>query len=205
MNIWQTAARRLGLVMGLAAAFGFIAIQLAVAIPPPPPPGNGQPEPLAIRYARAEVALAEAGLNKVEGMNKRVRGAVSGDVAHAYQRDLDIAKLQLQVALGENKKTEFDVWLRRAESAAGDAEMLWRGAVAANQRAAGAVDSLEVERLRQVFQLAKLELERGQNVAQGTAEARLAWQLEFVNGQVERALDQLRQSTPSSRVYLFDR
>jgi hypothetical protein len=205
MNIWQTAARRLGLVMGLAAAFGFIAIQLAVAIPPPPPPGNGQPEPLAIRYARAEVALAEAGLNKVEGMNKRVRGAVSGDVAHAYQRDLEIAKLQLQVALSENRKTEFDVWLRRAESATTDAEMLWRGAVAANQRAAGAVDSLEVERLRQVFQLAKLELERGQSVAQGTAEARLAWQLEFVNGQVERALDQLRQSTPSSRVYLFDR
>jgi hypothetical protein len=197
MNAWRTTAAGVGLLL--------LGYQLAGAIPPAPEPGNGTPEPLEVRYARAEVDLAEASLARIEATNKRVNRAISGDVARAYARDLDIAKLQLQVALGGSKKTDFDVWLRRAESAAADAELLWRSAAAANQRTAGAVEPLEVDRLRRVSDLAKLQFERGQSVTSGSAEARLRWQLDFVSGQLDRAMEQLRQNTPNSRVYLFDR
>lgn len=186
----------------------------AIAVPPPPDPGDGtataaktdheKSENLNVRYAQAEVALAEANLNKVRGMNERVPGAVSGDVVRAYELDLEVAKLQLQVASGGPEK-QFDVWLARAEAAAKYAQSRSRGALAANARVKGAVDPSEVERLQASAELASLEVERGHAVAKGTPEAKLAWQLDLLNGQLHRVMEELRQTVPSSRVYLYDR
>ena len=150
------------------------------------------------------MALAEANLNKVRGMNQRVPGAVSGDVVRAYELDLEVARLQLQVASGGPEK-QFDVWLARAEAAEKYAQSLWRGATAANSHVAGAVDPGEIERLRASADLASLELERGHAVAHGSPEAKLAWELDLLNGQLHRVMEELRQTVPSSRVYLFDR
>jgi hypothetical protein len=179
----------------VCAGLVLLGSRLAGATQPAPPPSDGQPESLNVRYARTQVELVEASLKKIEATNKRVNREVSADVTYAYQQDLDVAKLQLQVALGGGPKNSFDVWLRRAENAAAYAEALWRGAAAANRRAAGAVDPLEIERLRLVFDLTRLELEQGRAVAHASTEDKLQWQLDFVNSQIERAMDEMRQST----------
>jgi len=198
-------------VVGAVAALG---VRLAKAVPPPPQPGNGtattakenngNAESLDVRYARAQVALAEANLKKVSSMNQRVAGAVSGDVVRAYELDLEVAKLQLQVAQG-GPESQFDIWLARAEAGEKYAQTLWRGATAANQHAAGAVDPNEVERLRLSAELAKLEVERGHALVHATPEAKLAWQLDLLNGQLHQVMEELRQTVPSSRVYLYER
>ena len=166
------------LLIAAIATAAAVGAGLATAVPPPPEPGDGtviksdnqHKDSLDVRYARAEVALAEANLNKVQSMNQRVPGAVSGDVVRAYELDLEVAKLQLEVASGGPEK-QFDVWLARAEAAAKYAQSRWRGATLANARVKGAVDPSEVVRLEASAELANLEVERGHAVAYGTRDA----------------------------------
>ena len=49
------------------------------------------------------------------------------------------------LATSRDAARQFDVWLRRAESAASSAEVQWRGAVSANKRTTGTYGSLDLQ------------------------------------------------------------
>lgn len=56
-------------------------------------------ETVEVRYARAQVQLAEANLKRVEQSNKRLAGSVPNSVVADYQHDVQVAKTRLEEAM----------------------------------------------------------------------------------------------------------
>jgi len=159
-----------------------------------------KPGSLDLRYARAHLELAEANLARVERANQRVANAVAGVVVFGYQEDLAVAKLRLEAVLSE-VSDPFDVWLRAAEAAAKTADRQWKSAVAANQRAVGVIHELDVNRLRLRAEVARLNLERGRALAEGTTEARLQWQADLMYDELQRLNEEVLRNAPGSRIF----
>jgi hypothetical protein len=195
-------------IAGVAAAaflLGALAVW-AIEEPPAAPqetakPEAATPESLDLRYAQAQVKLAEANLARVERANARINNAVAGVVVAAYREDLEVAKLRLQAAEGEGEGREpFDVWLRAAEAVSKAAERQWTSSVAANRRAAGAIHELDIERLRWRSEVAKLNLERGRSLADASTEAKLQWQADMLLDEIERLNEEVLRNSPSMRL-----
>ena len=199
----------------LAVGFLLLGFQLARAVPPakdaPPPAKAAQPaakaappapaESLDIRYARAQVALAEANVKRLQQMNQKVANSVSADTLVSFQRDLAVAQAELQAALAGDPALQFDAWLRRAEAAVAYSEINWRGAVAANARVAGVINPTDVERRRLRLELNRLELERGEALVHATAEQKLTWQLSLITNELQQLKDEVRQTVPTAPIY----
>ena len=64
--------------------------------------------------------------------------------------------------------------------------------MAANQRAPGSFEALDIERFRLRAEVTRLQLERGQLLAHASREAQLAWQLELVNNEVQKLKEESR-------------
>jgi hypothetical protein len=184
-----------------AVIFLAIGYHLARAIPPDNAAQPPAQESLDVRYARAQVILAEANLKRLQEMNQKVSGAVSADMLISYQEDLKTAQTELAAARAGNAGQAFEVWLRRAAAALAYADVQWRAAVAANQRMAGTVSPIDVERRRLRLEVDRLELERGQALAQGSAEQKLAWELSVMSNEMQRLKEEVRQTVPATPLY----
>ena len=185
----------------LAAIFLAVGYHLARAIPPENAGQAAIPENLDVRYARAQVALAEANLKRLQEMNQKVAGAVSADTLVSFQQDVKTAQAELEAAQGGQAAQVFEVWLRRAAAALAYADIQWRGAVAANQRMAGTFSPIDVERRRLRLEVDKLEFERGRALAQGSAEQKLAWELSLMSNEMQRLKEEVRQTVPTTPLY----
>lgn len=153
-------------------------------------------ESVEIRYARAQVELVEANLRRVQESNKRVDRAVPRSVVEEYQQDVAVAKTRFEHAASGGDATDFHVWLRRAASERRAAHTAWRSAVAANRRAQGTFDPLDVERFRLRAEVAKLQLERGRALVDAGREAQIQWQVDLLDNQVQRLNEEFRRSAP---------
>jgi hypothetical protein len=102
-------------------------------------------ESVDVRYARAQLQLAEANLSRVEESNKRVERAVPSSVVAEYQYDVAVAKARLEQATGGGAEGEFRVWLGRAAAEQKGAETRWKSAAAANERVPGTVGAIDLE------------------------------------------------------------
>lgn len=158
---------------------------------------------LAVRYARAHVALADANLKKVEVTNKRVANAVPRNVVAEYRGDLETARMRLEQSLRDPGAAPMPVWLRTAEAVSKNAETEWKSALAANQRMAGAVDELEVERLRLQSQLARVRIELGRSLSSQPLDEQRQWQMAFLLDELQLVKERVRQSSPAGRIYPF--
>lgn len=186
----------------LAVGIIVVAVQtLTLAAKEAEEPPRKDQESLEVRYARAQLALAEANLHKVLRMNLRVRGAVPREVAAEYQQDIEIAETRLQAAKGGDGRIPFQAWLRRAESLVGSAELQWKNALATNRRTPGTVDSIDVERLRLRAEVARLNLERGQLLVDASTEAQLQWQVDLLDNEVQRLNEEVLRKPPPSQGY----
>lgn len=181
------------------AVFGFL---IAVAWDRRSEADSAKDSP-AVRYARAHVALAEANLEKVEVANKRVANAVPRNVVAEYREDLELAKMRLEQSLRDPGAAPMPVWLRAAEAVSKNAEIEWKSAVAANQRMAGAVDELEVERLRFQSQLAQVRLELGRSLSGRPLDEQRQWQMAFLLDELQLVKERVRQNPPAGRIYPF--
>ena len=112
-----------------------------------------------------------------------------------------VAQAELRAALSGDAAQQFDIWLRRADAAVGYAEVQWQGAVAANARVAGVISPTDVERRRLRLELNRLALERGEALIHGTPEQKLAWQLSFINNELQQLKDDVRQTVPTAPIY----
>ena len=119
-------------------------------------------------------------------MNLSAPRTVAASVVEQYRQDVEVARFRLQTVLADSGQSPFAVWLRQAEAAAQSAESQWRRAVAANQRVSGAINDLEVERLRIRAELAQIRVEQGRAVVQKPAEQRLQWELDLLHDEVDR-------------------
>jgi hypothetical protein len=148
-----------------------------------------------VRYARAQLELAEANLRRIDESNKRVARAVPASVVAEYRYDVDVAKARLEQATGGKAGNEFRVWLRRAEAERKSAETSWQSASAANQRVPGTIGALDIERLRLRAEVARLQLERGRTLVDAGREAQLAWQVDLLDNQVQRLKEEAGRAT----------
>jgi len=184
----------------LQIAFGSLAaVALALPVATPVVMADEASQPtnsIAVRLARAEVALATANLRRVEGMNRRVAGTVPDEIVAAYRGDLAGAKAKLARAQASGKLTTYETYLLRAETDARNAQDKWQRAKAANAAASGVIGDAQLERLRQQVNLAMLTVEAGKS-AESPA-ARLQWQLDYLLRAVHRLDEANRIQTGSS-------
>lgn len=174
----------------------FIVVLLLSQVAQSATPQNAPPESVDVRYARAQLQLAEANLKRVEQSNNRLERSIPSSIVAEYQHDVDIAKTRLQLATAPAAKGDFPVWLQRAEAERKTAETTWKNATTVNSRVPGTFDPIDIERFRLRADVAKLQLERGQSLANSTREAQLQWQLEVLSNQVQRLQEESRQPTP---------
>jgi hypothetical protein len=159
-------------------------------------PNHAIPESVEVRYARAQLQLAEANLNRVEQSNKKVARSVPSSVVADYQHDVQVAKIRLEQATAGRAASEFKVWLQRAESEQRTAETTWKSATAANASVPDTVEPLDVERYRLRAEVARLQLERGKTLTGSGREAQMQWEIDLLDNQVQRLKEESRQSAP---------
>ncbi len=168
-----------------------------------PPASDPSSENVEVRYARAQLQLAEANLNRVQQSNKQTARSVPSSVVAAYQRDVEVAKTRLALATAGQAASEFQVWLDRAQAERTAAETNYSNATAVNSRAAGAFDPLDIERFRLRAQVAKLQLERGQALVNAGREAQMQWEIDLLDNQVQRLREESSRATPNIRLYPY--
>jgi len=166
---------------------------------PVDPPTGAPAEALEVRYAKAQLRLAEANLARVERINQRLAKVVSPDVVAEYRQELDVAKSLVKSAEGA-AGAKFDVWLQRAAAGARSTQSAWRSVAAAERRVPGTFDPLDIERLRLRAEVARLELARGKSMAASPRLVQVEWQMDLVGGELQRLKEDLR-SPPTSRTY----
>ncbi len=162
---------------------------------------DGDAESVEVRYARAQLQLAEANLSRVEESNKRVERAVPSSVVAEYQYDVAVAKGRLEQATGGGAEGEFQVWLGRAAAEQRVAETRWKSAAAANDRVPGTFGAIDLERFRLRAEVAKLQLERGRALVDSGREAQLQWEVDLLDNQVQRLKEESNRAAPSVWVY----
>jgi hypothetical protein len=166
------------------------------------PVPNGTPsEGVEVRYARAQLQLAEASLKRVEQSNKQIERSVPSSVVAEYQHDVEVAKTRLEQATAGRAAREFQVWLQRADAEQRMAETTWKNATIVNGHVPGTFDPLDIERFRLRAEVAKLQFERGQTLVNADREARLQWEIDMLDNQVQRLKEESRQSTPTIGIY----
>lgn len=152
-------------------------------------------ESVEVRYARAQVQLAETNLKRLEQSNKRMPRSVPSSIVAEYQRDVRVAKTRLKQATAGRTASDFQVWLQRADAERRAAETAWSNATAANVRAPGTFQPLDVERFRLRAEVAKLQLERGQMLVDSGHEAQLQWEIDMLDNQFQRLKDETSRAT----------
>jgi hypothetical protein len=159
-------------------------------------PNSVVSETVEVRYARAQLQLAEANLSRVEQSNKRVARSVPSSVVVDYRQTVQVAKTRLEQATAGRAASEFQIWLQRAEAERKTAETMWKSASAANVSIPGTVERLDIERYRLRAEVAKLQLERGQSLVGSGREPQLQWEIDMLDNQVQRLKEEADQSTP---------
>ncbi len=165
---------------------------------PPEPAGNESP---TVRAAKLQLELAQLSLKRIERMNQRVANTVPVTVASEYRQDVEVARARLENALGKAPDAEFKTWLRLAEAASRSADDQWKSAQAANRNRPDTFDGIDLERLRLRAEIARLRVERGQSLANQPLQARLEWQVEFLNDEVQRLKEAVLRYPPPTRFY----
>jgi hypothetical protein len=155
-----------------------------------------------VRYARAQLQLAQANLQRVQQINQRLARTVPASVVAEYQRDRDVATAQMQQAESRAAEDAFAVWLSRADAIWKNADTIWKNAVTVNQRSPGTFETLDIERFRLRAEVTHLQLEQGQLLASAPRESQLLWQLELVNNEVQRLKEESR-AAPFARFWRF--
>jgi hypothetical protein len=179
--------RRVLAVAGVLAACGVLIYHRGSAAPAT----DGKPQgSLPVRYARAELRLAELTLQKAQEMNRKVPGTLIAGLMAQFAEDVEFAKLRLQNAQKTGGGDALEECLQRAELARRLAEGRLKKAVEANKRAPSVVDANELERLRLRLEIAELRLERGKSLVDATADAKLQWQLDMLNDDLARVAEQ---------------
>jgi hypothetical protein len=166
-----------------------------------PAPSKPATESLEVRYARAQLQLAEANLERVNQSNKQVERTVPSSIVAEYRDDVRVAKSRLQQATTGRSASEFQVWLQRAETERRAADTVWKNATTVNESAAGTFVPIDVERFRLRAEVAKLQLERGQALVNAGREAQLQWQSDLMDNQVQRLKDETRDGMQSIGLY----
>jgi hypothetical protein len=184
--------------MNIELLMTIVCLAPVLQTPPPAPAEN-----IELRYARAHVQLAEANLDRVEQINKRVARSVPSSVVAEYQDDLKVAKTRLEQAVAGQAAGDLKLWLERAAAEQRTAETSWNVVQAVNRMAPATFGPLEVECYRLRAQVAGLQLERGQALVDADLQAQSQWKMDLLDNQVQRLNEESRRSATNIRTYPY--
>jgi Tfp pilus assembly protein PilX len=173
----------LGLVM-LASVVGYRAGAAAQ------PSKANDKDSLPVRYAQAQLRLAELTLQKAQALNHRMPNTITPGMIGLFSDDVEFAKAQLQAVKSTGKLDSFQGLLRRAELGLRSAEQNLKKTIEADKLMPGTFDATDVERLKINVELARVRLERGKALANADPQAKLQWQVELLNDDVARLKEQ---------------
>jgi hypothetical protein len=171
-------------VLAIGSVLGYRAGSTASAAP------EAKSESVDVRYARAQLQLAEATLRKAQGQNRRVGETISAGLLAQFTDSVQVARAQLQAVENPGEADSLAAWIRRAESAVREAENRWKRAQEVNRLSAGTVAAIDIERLGLTVEIAKLQVERGKALASASNEAKLNWQVDVLNDEITRLKSQ---------------
>jgi hypothetical protein len=163
---------------------------------------DSQSRDFALRYARAQLKLAEIRLQKAQEMNRRIPQTLAKGVIEQFADDVEFAKAQLRAADTGGSVDGFGVWKRQVELELADREESLKIAEDANRRVPGVYQPIDLERMRAAVELAKLRVERAASLADASPDARLAWQLEMMQEGLTR-VDQMVTLSLQNRLSEF--
>jgi hypothetical protein len=175
-----------------------VSLMAQVQLPPPKKPAT---ESLEVRYARAQLQLAEANLERVNESNKQMERTVPSSIVAEYEDDVRVAQSRVQQATAGQSAGEFQVWLARAEAERRAADTTWQKATTVNESAPNTFVPIDVERFRLRAELAKLQLERGKALVGAARDVQLQWQSDLLDNQVQRLKEETRDGMQSIGLY----
>lgn len=154
-----------------------------------------------VRYAQVQVRLAQLGLDRVDRLNHRVENVVPDTVVGEWRRDVDAAKQLLQGAEAGSPDAQFNYWLAHVRAASREFQSAWQRGQAANKRAPGAVDPLELERTRLRSEQFELLAAAGEKAAGQPPVERLAWQNQVLLAEVQSLHEAVFRTGKVAAVY----
>jgi hypothetical protein len=159
-------------------------------------------DPLEVRFQRLIAQLAKLDLQKAQESNKQVSGTIPADEVERLEQTHRLAQQRLEQI---QKSGGGDPGVDRVSQAQANAQIYEENlnkAIAANRRAANSVPALEVERLRVIAELGRLQVEReresaGSNAGIGELQQDIR-QLRKELAALKERLDQLSPETKTS-------
>ena len=95
--------RRLVAVAVLLVVCGVIFYKSGSAAPPAKGSETKEAESIAVRYARAQLRVAELTLQKAQAMNKRLPGTLVSGMVSQFSDEVELSKLRLQAAMSSSE------------------------------------------------------------------------------------------------------
>jgi len=179
-------------------------VSYSITAADPISPAPASPDSLDVRYAQAQLGLAEANLKRAERANQLVSKVVPANVMVEYRQDVEVARIRLADAQRGDANTAFIAALRAAEAGAQSADKNWQSAVAANKVVPTTIDSVDVERLRLRAEVYRLNVERGRQIMNASRDVQLAWQVSVLDNEVDRLNEAIfRMSRPQAAYPLW--
>ncbi len=182
--------RRLVAVAVLLMVCGVIFYKSGSAAPPAKGTETKEAESIAVRYARAQLRVAELTLQKAQAMNKRLPGTLVSGMVSQFSDEVELSKLRLQAAMSSSEVDPLQACLQRAELSVRTAETKLKKAAETNQQVPNTVSPVDLERLRAGIEVARLRLEYGRSVVSASPDAKLQWQIELLNDELARVKEQ---------------
>jgi len=144
-------------------------------------------ESIFTRYARAYLELAKAELGVTLEVNKRIGATYPETTVQRLRNHVEIAEAKLQYELADGESKLHDIHLKELEGARKLAERMLANAITVNQRLAGTISKLEIQRLRLAAKVATLAIAMGRDpTAVGSPHAHLQWQLDQMRSELLR-------------------
>ncbi len=152
-------------------------------------------ESVDVRFARTHLELARLNLRRAVEANKRTPNVFSKEFIERLHLHIDIDEAQLAQCLKGEDADAHQVCIRGAEASLKIAEADLERKRDSQQRIPTAAGALAVERARLVAEIAKLNLERAQDLAGADSFVKhLQWQIEELRHQVLELQMQLARS-----------
>jgi hypothetical protein len=144
------------------------------------------PDKLAVQAAEAQLKIAEMNLARMKELNSKVRGTLIAGMVEQFSDEVDLAKLELEVAKkypgGDSYRATVErmrLALRAAEARAARALKMYETAPEITSRS-------DVERARQNAVIADLQLQRGLALENATPQRQLQWQMDVYSSELDR-------------------
>jgi hypothetical protein len=147
---------------------------------------KADPDKLAIQVAQAELKIAEMNLARIKELNAKVRGTLIAGMVEQFTDEVELAKLELEVAKKYPGGDPYRATIERMRLALHASEARAARALKMYETAPEIMTKGDVERARQSAVIADLQLQRGLALESATPQRQMQWQMDIFGSELDR-------------------